>query len=735
MTNPAPSSPESLETALACLSGKSLMDMIGSPITIADRDMIIRYANRAAYDLFSDAEQEIQRDLPGFSADTMIGTCVDDYHSNPAHQRRMTGRMRENTAGKLSVGGRHFDFVATPLFDDRKEFVGAIVQWVDQTIARNALAEGMRLGQAFADMAAAHEAGDIDVMASAEGFGAENASVIRQVNDMVQGHIDTKKKAIGFAIELAKGNLDAELETFPRKKAFINEALENVRANFKANAAEVALLMHELKAMSHAHDAGDIDVFVDQTKFSGGFAEVVENVNEMVQGHIDTKKKAIAFVIELANGNFDAHLEQFPRKKAFINEAMENVRNNFRNVVQEMETLSRSIVDGDLSQSVELGQFKGSFRDVIALMLEIIATFGNVTSEIERLSNGIVQGQLDTKVDLNAYKGAYGAIMRAFEASFGSLNSAFTTINTQVGQISTTVDQMTRSSQALATNSQIQSSSVDEVSSSTEETESQVKANATSAVAARDLVVGASVVASEGKIKIGEMVDAMDGIRTSSHDIAKIIKVIDEIAFQTNLLALNAAVEAARAGQHGRGFAVVAQEVRNLAGRSAKAARETSELIESATVRVSEGVRIADETSSAFTSIVHDIEKVRTLVGDIATASEEQSRGVAQINVAVGEIAKSALATSQQADELAASAAQMQAATESMRNEISRFSLRKMPTSIAAGMGLDSITPELLAQIQALLAAQSNANLAPSMTRGVHKSRNSDRDERGFGHF
>jgi methyl-accepting chemotaxis protein len=238
-------------------------------------------------------------------------------------------------------------------------------------------------------------------------------------------------------------------------------------------------------------------------------------------------------------------------------------------------------------------------------------------------------------------------------------------------------------------------------------------------------------VADEGKEKIGQMVKAMEDIRASSHDIAKIIKVIDEIAFQTNLLALNAAVEAARAGQHGRGFAVVAQEVRNLAARSAKAARETSDLIESAGARVQTGVKIADEASRAFVSIAGDIGKVRSFMNEISVASHEQARGVAQINTAMGEVAKTALATSQQAEEVADSVAEIARATDRMRNEMARFTLRtEIEDDVPAIPDLQSLPPELLAQIQSMIQGRTGAVHAAGP-----KGRNVDRDERGFGGF
>ncbi len=714
------------------LSAAGLLELCGTPVIIADSDMIVRHLNPAATAMFKDAQSDIKKDLPKFSAAKVVGMSLEDIHADLAE----ASDAQETRTGSFSLGGRHFGFQCSAMSGEDGGAAGVIIEWQDQTDMQRMLEESKTLISEFENMAIAHDEGKISVYVDRSKFGPDVGNVVDAVNGMVQGHIDTKKKAIAFVSELIEGNYEAELEQFPGEKAFINEGLERVRDALKQNAEDVNGLLTEIRKMVDAHELGDIDVMTDSSRLTGDFADVAQGVNDMVSGHIDTKKKAIAFVTELANGNFEAELEEFPRKKAFINEGMEMVRASFKGVTAEIEMVAQALVDGNFDVDVDSNRYSGSFRTVLETMTAIITNFNGVIDEIERLSNGIVSGNLDTNVDLGSFRGSYGAIMRAFESAFTSLNSAFGTITSQVSQITATVDQMSKASQSLATNSQIQSSSVDEVSSSTEETESQVKSNATAAASARDLVVGASVVAADGKVKIGEMVTAMDGIRASSQDIAKIIKVIDEIAFQTNLLALNAAVEAARAGQHGRGFAVVAQEVRNLAGRSAKAARETSELIESASSRVQEGVRIADETSDAFTSIVDDIEKVRTLVGDIATASDEQSRGVAQINVAVSEIAKSALATSQQADELAASAAQMQAATESMRGEMGRFSLRTMQTAAPSIGSLEGVSPELMAQIQQMLATQGNENAAPSyQSSGGSGLRNSDRDERGFGNF
>ncbi|HEY6882351.1 MAG TPA: methyl-accepting chemotaxis protein, partial [Polyangiales bacterium] len=323
------------------------------------------------------------------------------------------------------------------------------------------------------------------------------------------------------------------------------------------------------------------------------------------------------------------------------------------------------------------------------------------------------------------------------------------------------VDQIGQASQELRSTSQMMSSSSLQLNRAAEESShslvraaSMVKATAENAAMANQLVSETSKAAQGGQGKMRELGGAMDAINGSAQQIAKIIKVIDEIAFQTNLLALNAAVEAARAGRHGKGFAVVAQEVRNLAERSAKAAKETAQLIEDSVSKVSQGVRMADSTTVALDDIIANVTKVVDLAAEIASASDEQARSIDTVASAMNQVSESAQAGSQQSSEVASSAEEMGRQMEVLLERLSQYKVGVPPKEMGLPAG---VSAELVEQIAAMLMAKGFAKTSLAPKRDNDNARTQatkqpavaraaaasdpravlplDRDERGFGSF
>lgn len=336
---------------------------------------------------------------------------------------------------------------------------------------------------------------------------------------------------------------------------------------------------------------------------------------------------------------------------------------------------------GDINVNVksktedEIGSLMKSFSKMIENIQE-------QASAVEKIASGDLTVQVKVKSENDVLGKKLNELLE-------TNNEIMTNINFASEQVAAGARQVSTSSQALSQGSTEQASSIEEITSSMTEVSTQTKQNATNANQANELALSAKENAVEGNKHMQEMVRAMSEINDSSTNISKIIKVIDEIAFQTNILALNAAVEAARAGQHGKGFAVVAEEVRNLAARSANAAKETTEMIEGSINKVVAGTKIANSTAEALNKIVEGITKAANLVGDIASASNEQATGITQINQAIEQVAQVVQTNSATAEESASASEELSSQADLLKDSVSRFKLKKVSNSSSIDTMLD----------------------------------------------
>ncbi len=475
-----------------------------------------------------------------------------------------------------------------------------------------------RLIAEMTHMAAEHDKGDIDVVVPVEAFKGDFARMAKGINEMVAGHIAVKKKAMACIQEFAEGNFDAPLEKFPGKKAFINDTVERLRDNLSG-------LIFEMNHMSAEHHRGDIDVVVPVEKFKGDFGVMARGINEMVAGHIAVKKKAMACVKAFGEGDFDAPLEQFPGKKAFINETIETLRANLRDITAEIQRLILASTAGKLQTRGDDTRFVGDFAGLIVGINGMLDAIIDPITEGNRVLTLVSEGNLRETVEIPC-EGDHQKMKAAINALVTNLRQFAGNVGTAANHVSTGSGQMATSSQQLSEGATEQAASTEEASASMEEMAANIKQNADNASTTEQIARQSSKDAELSGVAVAKAVGAMQ-------TIADKISIVQEIARQTDLLALNAAVEAARAGEHGKGFAVVASEVRKLAERSQSAAAEI--------VAVSgDTVKAAAEAGEMLTKLVPDIRRTAELVSEISAACREQDVGAAQINEAIQQLDK-----------------------------------------------------------------------------------------------
>ncbi|MCL2226177.1 MAG: methyl-accepting chemotaxis protein [Oscillospiraceae bacterium] len=332
-----------------------------------------------------------------------------------------------------------------------------------------------------------------------------------------------------------------------------------------------------------------------------------------------------------------------------------------------------SISRETLDKLSELQKNKDEIGQCVEASVRLFEHINNISGKLESLS----AGDLNIEFEPVSEKDVLG---RSVSQMLVNLNGIFSSIQSSANQVSSGSKQIADGAQALAQGSTRQSSTVQQLSASISDISEKTNHNAEMAGRAAMLADTIMKNAEKGNEHMGEMISAVKDINEASQGIGKVIKVIDDIAFQTNILALNAAVEAARAGQHGKGFAVVAEEVRNLAAKSADAAKDTGALIANSMEKADFGARIAEYTAASLTKIVSGINESNAMLSDIAKFSEEQASGISQINSGIDQVAQVIQQNSATAQQSAAASQEMSGQSDVLQQMIAQFKLKERPT-------------------------------------------------------
>ncbi|MFK4752692.1 methyl-accepting chemotaxis protein [Oceanobacter antarcticus] len=359
---------------------------------------------------------------------------------------------------------------------------------------------------------------------------------------------------------------------------------------------------------------------------------------------------------------------------------------------KEIDAIVDAASNGDLSRRIQTAGKQGFQLKLAEGLNRLLTISDSVVSDTIRVFDALAHGNLTRRID-DDYQGSFDKLKQDANATVERLTDIITGIRESASTVSTGASEIAQGNADLSRRTESQASSLEETASSMEEMTSAVKQTSENSVHANELASTAKQKAMAGGQVVSKAVTAMDEINSASKKIADIIGVIDEIAFQTNLLALNAAVEAARAGEQGRGFAVVAGEVRNLAQRSAGAAKEIKDLIRDSVDKVDAGTSLVNESGRTLNDIIEAVDRVSEMIREISTAAREQSSGIEQVNSAVSQMDEMTQQNAALVEEASAAGEAMAEQARSMMEMMEFFTLSTATPMNHAALRAPAVTP------------------------------------------
>jgi len=515
-------------------------------------------------------------------------------------------------------------------------------------------------------------------------FGAALAVLYLQV----RGRVARPLSAATEAIEgLSRGETNLSVK--------VNSADEIGRLQ-GATVRMMDMLKHFAEAQRDMHrkhvESGLTDERLPVGEFPGTFGEMAKMANELVDAHLKVTARVVAVASAYADGDLSADMDRLPGQQAKITEAVDGIKAGLKSINDEILMLVGAAKRGDFAARGRVGNYRNSFREMVDGLNQLMGVCEAGIRDVGKVLDGLAQGDLRARMS-GQYEGMFAELKRDADKTVDQLTGIVGQIKEAVESINVASKEIASGNTDLSQRTEEQASSLEETASSMEELTGTVKQNAENAKQANQLSAGASEVASRGGDVVRQVVSTMGGISESSKKIADIISVIDGIAFQTNILALNAAVEAARAGEQGRGFAVVASEVRNLAQRSAAAAKEIKDLITDSVDKVDTGQKLVDEAGKTMDEIVTSVKRVTDIMAEITAASQEQSSGIEQVNTAITQMDQVTQQNAALVEEAAAAAESLEEQARALATAVSVFKVAQGAAVAVAAAPRPAATP------------------------------------------
>ncbi|QFU20588.1 PAS domain-containing protein [Shewanella eurypsychrophilus] len=746
---------------------KQALDVCKANVMMADADYNIIYLNESLNEMLSENERTLQQSLAKFDMKTLMGTNIDIFHKNPAHQRGMLDKLTSTYETSIEVSGLTFELIATPVFDNGQRS-GTVVEWQDVTAK---LAKEKEEQQQAAETGRIKQA--LDVCKANVMMADADYNIIyfnESLNEMLGENEKTLKKSLSrFDMRTLMGS---NIDIFHKKPAHQRGMLDRLTETFETNievsgltfgliatpvfdngertgtvvewqdltvklareaeqqqlAAENARIKQALDNVSANTMVADADLNIIYMNnavgnmFRNAQADIVKDLpnfdsNNLMGVNIDDFHKNPAHQRGLLGGLTSTYSSQLlvggRTFKVVANPIKDDNGERIGTVVEwtdrtaevaiehEIDTIISSAAAGDLSHRVSTEGKDGFFLNLSNGLNRLVGIADNVISDVVNMFDGLAKGDLTRQIN-GEYEGQFGKLQTDANATVSRLTEVLGGINESANTVTSGAEEIAQGNADLSQRTEEQAASLEETASSMEEMTATVTQSAQNATLANELAQQANSKAEHGGKVVEQAVTAMEAINDSSKRISDIIGVIDEIAFQTNLLALNAAVEAARAGEQGRGFAVVAGEVRNLAQRSAGAAKEIKELIRDSVGKVTDGTQLVNQSGETLEDIVQAVTKVADMISQISIASDQQSSGIQEVNKAISQMDEMTQQNAALVEQVSAAGEAMADQARNMKTQLGFFQTDELKTSGMASAPL------------ALVSGDSHGNLSIS---------------------
>lgn len=666
-------------------------------VMIADENYDIIYVNDSLKQMLTMHQAALAQHFPGFNIATLLGTNIDTFHKVPSHQRGILDNLTTNHSSEISVGDLIFGLSISPVFNQHKQRVGTVVEWLDlseRAEAERMQVENLRISTALGSVST-------NVM-----LADPNYDII-YLNDSLKEMM--RKYLTNF--QALRGDFDPDaliglnIDTFHKNPGHQRNLLDGLTGTYKTeiNLGELSFALtanpvidgdgnrlgttlewEDITAQKQAEivakENARIRVALDGVTTNVMVADGGNNIVYMNQSVLDMLRNA-ADDIRKDLPNFDPNnligknIDQFHKKPEHQRGMLEKLQSAYRTrivvggrhfnliaspvnsetgerlgtvvewddvtaqvtVEKEVEKLVTSVSQGNLGALISTEGKDGFFLNISNGLNDLSQTVNAFVRDISVAMQRLAEGDLRVQIE-NDYQGMFGDVKNALNETVDKLSEVLANVKMATDSIRASNHEISIGNDQLSERTEKQASNLEETAASLEELTSNVRSTADNATTANTAAGNAKEQAKSGEAIVTEAVQSMTAITESSNKIVEIISVIDDIAFQTNLLALNASVEAARAGEQGRGFAVVANEVRNLAQRSAVSAKEIKELIDDSSQRVNTGSDQVNKCGEALSDILNHVGELTTLISDIANSTNEQAAGIGQVNQAVAEL-------------------------------------------------------------------------------------------------